>query len=264
MRYAICLSGQLRDWRVTFDTFIQHMPHCDVFISTWKSDETEEVVSKVGPLDIVENDFEAFQKDHISLLTKCFYKERRYDPLRPNRTKDLLPSLSMFFNIWKCNELKKKHEQQKRFTYEVVIRLRSELNFLRLPNQKLFRKIINGSKCIYIPKGFEWGGITDLFAFGSSPSMDIYSSVWTHFTPSAINSQYDVITNPERLLIYHFQSERLPFKTKKMDIRLRGTNIYPKDYVTKEIKSFSRKLPKRILPKSLRTWVRMQIGKILR
>jgi hypothetical protein len=264
MRYAICLSGQLRDWRGTFETFIRQMPHCDVFISTWNTDDTETAVREIGPQEIVENDFDTFKKDNVSLRTNCFYKERQFDPRRPNGKKDLLPSLAMFFNIWKCNELKKRHEQQEGFTYDVVIRLRSELNFLSLPNQDLFQKIIEGSNCIYVPKGYEWGGITDLFAFGSSQSMDTYSSVWTRFTPSAIDHQYDVITNNEELLIYHLESEGLPFKKKKMDICLRGTNIYPKVYLVMEILSFAIKLLKPILPKSIHSWLRIQIFKIRR
>ena len=240
------------------------MPHCDVFISTWKSDETEAVVRTVGPQELVEHDFEAFQKDHASLCTHCSYKERRYDPRRANGTKDLLPSLAMFFNIWKCNELKRQYEQQQGFTYDVVIRLRTELKFSRLPQQTLFRNILDGSKCIYLPRGFEWGGITDLFAFGSSPSMDIYSSVWTHFTPTVTGSQNEVITNPETLLIYHFLSEQLPFKKKKMDIRLRDKNIYPKFYWSMETLSLALAVLKPILPKFFHRGLQKQMNKIRR
>ena len=168
----------------------------------------------------------------------------------------------MFFNIWYCNELKKSHETLHGFTYDIVIRLRTELKFFSRPSTRLYQQIQQGSNETYIPIGYEWGGVTDLFAFGSSKSMDKYCSVWKKLSSQPKCNEEAPFLNNESLLLYHLKREGVQFEKTPLFIRLREIFIYKTPYREKVKVAFVESMKSllrlifHMLPRELRKKIR--------
>ena len=227
MRIALCISGQLRDWYGTYYSLINKISPCDVFVSTWKSDSNQAFFQTVKPLKISITDFDSFKQQHRQLITTPYYKGRLLHDDATKSCTNTEASMAMFFNIWRCNELKRQHEFVQGFKYDVVLRLRTELTFVRLPKITWFREIANGDQRIYIPYGYEWGGITDLFAMGCSQSMDRYASIWKQLTPETPALAGPFLKNNESLLLHHLNTEDIQFRKAPMKIILRDHRIDP-------------------------------------
>lgn len=60
---------------------------------------------------------------------------------------------------------------------------------------------------IYIPTYGDFGGINDQFAFSNSRNMDVYCSLFNRINEYLNEGQ---ILNPETLLKYHIEKNKLP------------------------------------------------------
>jgi hypothetical protein len=110
------------------------------------------------------------------------------------------PVFSMYYNIYKANQLREAYESQHNFKYDLVIRTRSDYG---LSNEVDLSKYDRTSNTVFMPNN-EWYGIgypsNDQFAFGNSAVMSIYADLVNHL------KEYDdrnVQFGPENMLGYH-------------------------------------------------------------
>lgn len=210
-RTAICISGYLREFELTFDRLYQHLfkfTDPDIYIHTWdylgaplrgfdsrlSRIRTNTVINKINklfsPVKIV-------VEPVIQLPTTALMHSRNYE------RRDINGMLSMFYKIEQCNKLKSAVENDRNFKYDCVVRLRSDLilcsSFNITPNSNMDR--------IYIPNGFDYGGINDQIAYGSSELMNKYSSIYSNI-PHLLSQGESF--NPEKLLNRHLITNKVP------------------------------------------------------
>lgn len=190
MKIALCLSGQMRTYKMCYNNLKKHILepfNPDVFIHTWSKTG---IVTKVKLLSIFQGNqqvtekelqkmyspknmvIEDFHNSYLEEIEGVRYPEilTKYVP-PPGRA-----SLPMYYKIKKCNDLKCEEENKNNFKYDLVIRLRPDLNILEpLPGEVLDNSHILWHSGKYIDTGFM---LSDRFAVSNSQNMDYYSSVF--------------------------------------------------------------------------------------
>lgn len=124
--------------------------------------------------------------DEKQIIFKKLFNDLKFISYERN---DIGP-ISMFYSIYKCNELKIKYENHNNMKFDKVIRMRFDSDFM---GKRLF--VNNFMNEIVIPNGPDWGGMNDQFAMGSSISMDYYSNLYNN-----IESLQHVPFHAEKLL----------------------------------------------------------------
>jgi len=190
MKIAICVSGQARNFKQSYESLKTHLLDkydCDVYFHTWKSINFESTNFGFGNTrySLTDNDY----KDLIQL-----YKPKNYiieKPIVFDASEYKCPiwrqplnnTLSMFYSIYKSTQLIEE-------TYDYIIRTRFDLDYskfnLELPQEG-----------IILP---EWNtdvrvkdrGHYDVFAIGKQQDMDVYSKVFSNII--------SYITNDEQFL----------------------------------------------------------------
>ena len=112
--------------------------------------------------------------------------------------------LSQYYNLFKSNELKKDHEKELNFKYDIVIRARTDYYFYREFTQEELNIEPN---TVYIPNIWDFGGVSSGFAYGNSESMDIYSNFFNKI--KEYNLQDNQTFHPERLKAHHINRSGL-------------------------------------------------------
>jgi len=175
MRVALCFSGQPRYLDKTVDSWFNNVirPHnCDVFCHFWKPCNKEEYLddwSKKKERKWV------FDYNKIGMLTPTVLLVEEQKNFR-NLLGDIKAhcpiqnTLSMLYSIDQSNKLKSYYEEANNFKYDVVIRARTDT----LVKNKLPLEDVKG-KIVYLEFRVTSG---DQFAYGSSESMDIFSTVY--------------------------------------------------------------------------------------
>lgn len=213
MKVALCLSGNLRNFKDTYYSF-QHylLSNYDVDVFFYGS-ENKEGLEK-NNIDL----YELFKPKKQVINTQEFYENISF-PIPPS-----FP-LYAFYNIKKCNDLKCDYEEKNNFKYDLVIRSRTDYFWFRyLKNEELELAKNN----ILIPKEWAFKSVnsyarSDVFAIGSSYLMDKYSSIFEKveeyvrsigkFHPESICG-YHLMTNNipnienERCVVFEYPSKR--------------------------------------------------------
>lgn len=212
-RVAVCISGYLRSFERTFDrlhTNLLKNINADVFIHTWDmlgaplrsfdapliKMNTHNVLNKINkiynPARLV---IEHGKNFPISALMHSKNTDRR----------DINGVLAMFYKIKACNQIKSDFERKHNFKYDCVIRIRSDLMFMTpfniTSNQNMDK--------LFIPFGYDYEGINDQVAYGSSAIMDQYSSIYDNIENLLREGEK---LNPERLLKSHITKLNLPLE----------------------------------------------------
>lgn len=121
---------------------------------------------------------------------------------------------NMFFRIFKANQFKQVFEIQNDLVFDVEFRIRADTKFDVTNPYNLDVK----ENTVYVPSPDSVspsirnrGGVTDLFAYGDSKSMNVYSQAWIEL-PQYIarlgKSQPHNCYNPE-LFLYHYLKDRI-------------------------------------------------------
>lgn len=179
MSTAILISGYLRHYDNILN-FIKteikpHFLQCDIFIHITKNESKED---KYFNLIDEENDV---KKIMSSINPKCILIESNETY---STNKNINSTINQWSKLYRLNELKKSYETIKNKKYDLVIRLRPDLN---IREKNLFNKKYNLNK-IYVPKdskidksklvNISDNFICDAFAFGDSQTMDKYFSIY--------------------------------------------------------------------------------------
>lgn len=195
MKIAICLSGLIRYPDNALKTINKIIPNDDIkiFIHTWKIRDKEFFSGKIfqpqyKELDKIAEDSIVFLDsfNYESVLVENFdsweikFKKIYRDLLVKCSPVDnyTIAPISMFYSIFKSNELKKKYEEENSMVFDRVIRMRMDSDYVQDGNIDLH----NYDEDLYIPLGEDWdGGINDQFAIGKSDIMDQYCNVYNNF-----------------------------------------------------------------------------------
>jgi len=233
MKIALCISGELRDYYNyidnIFDTIINKYD-TDVFLHTWNhdSDKVKNAINLYKPVKYLAEDFSAekviYSKKWLDVNNERIDKtDIKYDLANVGMVGKPQNIFSMYYSIFKSNELKKEYENENNFKYDIVLKFRPDLEFefefdFNIDNDIL---ILPYTVCHY--------GVCDHFAYGTSEMMDKYCDVWLNIEKYIENDDFPKNgpgggMNPETLLRYHLRNIR--FKQIKFKYKLRGGYIY--------------------------------------
>lgn len=171
MRVALCLSGKPKSYKAGYEYHKRNLldhHDVDVFIHTWKDNDNDLdfLIDNYRPKRIITTD--TFNTDNL----------KKYPDIHPNwPAKNVV---HMFYSIFRSNLEKKIYELESGFTYDAVIKSRFDYAL----NRTLPLDSMEAGK-IYVPEDMVKGRIppdgiicNDQFAFGDSPTMDIYSNTF--------------------------------------------------------------------------------------
>lgn len=216
MKIALCLSGQLRflqqGYAENIFPFILQGNDIDVFIHTWAIDDEQDGKSYIngGGFAMGSPVNKSYMLDVLNLYRPVKYLIQQQIPFEngkyPERTMPGIKShnlFSMFYSIYKSNQLKTEYEKENNFTYDIVIRCRFDI--------KLDKKIdltVDMSK-IYLPFNcFDTSnGYVDSVGYSSSNNMDIYSATFNNI--DTIMTNYDIGFCGEYILRKQLDSNNL-------------------------------------------------------
>lgn len=245
MKTAVCFSGRLVYPQYAENLF-KHVidPYkADVFIDTWiplfqttaalapnKADWQKILTLGTDSVEFENTNIQGFinlyQPKLINLeLFDLMPLTHQIRSVLPNSTKTYVGHesphtkrenvLFMWYKIWKCNQLRKLYEQVNRIRYDVVIRMRFDVQFETFP-------IIDPKrKTVYIPEGGDYeGGVCDQVALADSATMDLYCELWNEIYRY---STAGIGIHPESMLRKHLNINRLDIARFPAGLTLRGS-----------------------------------------
>ena len=205
MKVALCFAGHMRDLSET-KTFWKDLIKkydIDVYASFWDIEnpelgdtikEFEKVYSpkrmEVESYDIFKQTTQNFASLHIQSPTNI--------PTIFQETSKAFGQLSMYYKVWRCNNLTK----QLGIEYDLIIRARIDTlldeNFNIVQNNML-NVPMGINNCASFPNS---EGINDCFAYGSPKIMDYYSFIFLQMMEYLRDGHY--LFPPEHFLAVHF------------------------------------------------------------
>ena len=206
MKIALCLSGQPRGLPLSLDIINDQLikPNniTDVFVHTWYDSscdglpfDSAQPAQEDGRLGIWKPNTDKILKEKlnpISILCESPNSFEQFSHLPGPSSAVQTKLASLFYGFWKSNELKKQYEEEKGFKYDLVIRTRIDLYY---PDPILLKSDIKEDE-IVVPKSFQehrmndsypistggdYSSMVDIFAYGPSPNMDKFCSVYPEF-----------------------------------------------------------------------------------
>jgi hypothetical protein len=221
MDIAVCISGGIKYPEKSLKSLKNIFPNenIKVFIHTWKINDRKtylkntKITREEELILYVETEkTEQLKKilyetsyDRLDILKKYNYQDVLIENFDEKAIifKNLFDSLnfisyerndigfiSMFYSIYKCNELKIKYENENNMKFDKVIRMRFDSDFMG--KKLLVNELVDD---LVIPNGPDWEGLNDQFAVGSSESIDYYSNLYNNFA-----SLQHISFQPEKLL----------------------------------------------------------------
>jgi len=197
MRVALCLSGKYRNALECFDSIKKniidiHRP--DIFISSWTN--PKDVQHIMYDTQFSENDTNHTQicqmYNPISFELETYdssidgYFSRIIESTHPQSDEErdgCMRLLGQWYKRMRCNQLKQEWERKNGFLYDVVIVCRFDLQFF----EPILVNTIN-PKTIKFASGYDWwGGLGDLFFWGSSPIVDKVCELFNHIPYYRLN-----------------------------------------------------------------------------
>jgi len=239
MKIALCLSGLAHNldhyYPITKSGILDKF-QCDTFVAIWENDYTgcwdsehEKAIELYKPVlyhteyqkligdpprtELTDKFMSEYpRKDRWANFRKGYPEEKKFKTGWGRQN-----VLNLFYQIWKCNELKKIQECRMNKTYDVVIRARVdrgwEINHkLRQKKNTIFFHNLKDANCLS-----DWG------AYGSSEDMDKYV-VWPNIVKIAEQQEQWTITeethkgawyhwlDPHRTLRQHLENEDLEWE----------------------------------------------------
>jgi hypothetical protein len=138
MKAALLFSGKLGDWKECFESISKNIIkpfNPDIFLTTWEGEDVDDFSRTFSPSALRLLNFE----DCIKLL--------KVDKLTRKPSEGLIPMLA---GIKGVHSLYREYEQEKSTSYDLVIRLRPDIQILESVNQQEIEDCIK-SKCIRTP-----------------------------------------------------------------------------------------------------------------
>jgi hypothetical protein len=224
MKVAVCLSGAIKYPEKSLESIKKIYPNdfLKVFIHTWEIENKKEYgrdsfSGKMGlyaEMDILnEYQYEDILIENYNIKREEF--QNIFDTLqfKESHRKDV-GIISMYYSIFKSNELKVLYETRNNFIFDRVIRMRFDSDFK--DKDLILDENVNG---IQIPNGSDYAGINDQFAIGNSEDMNLYCNLF-----NKLETLKDMEYNPERLLSIYFDRIQIKSKVQRFDFEVKINN----------------------------------------
>lgn len=193
MNIAICISGSVRYPHIGLESMKKILPsNGKVFIHTWSNVKSGKFLKTVHDLhykegikEMINTDFDLSQYSYEKIKVdnfgskydelKTLFDSLTFRPFERVRGRSDIGVISMYYSIYQANKLKSEYEKENGIIFDQVVRMRFDSDFV---NGILdLTKTINFDLCIPDIR-FDYAGINDQFAVGSSKTMDIYSNIY--------------------------------------------------------------------------------------
>lgn len=181
-KVAICISGLTRTGIPAYPCFHQFFQHlnADVFFHTWQDspNKIDKIIQLYQPRDYIVQ--QPFDKD-------------------PHTRSDGMGSWgNMLYSMMMANELKKSHEIDNNFRYDLVIKTRFDLIFPKnpqFPAGEMCQRTIycSGGNMGFNHTDYENHGINDIIFWGDSESMDLATNVYMYYKHRALEINQQLI-----------------------------------------------------------------------
>ena len=189
MNIAICVSGSIRYPELGLKSINKIIPkNAKVFIHTWKNVRSGKFLKtihrlkrKEGIKEMIDTNFDLLKYSYEKLKVDDFgemfddFTSLFYSLKFSHYWRDDVGILSMYYSIYQANKLKCEYEKEHNMLFDRVIRMRFDSDFVR--ESLDVRKTIPFDLCIPDSR-FDYDGINDQFAIGTSQIMDIYSNIY--------------------------------------------------------------------------------------
>tara|TARA_R100000152_G_C6781573_1_gene216365 strand:+ start:4587 stop:5366 length:780 start_codon:yes stop_codon:yes gene_type:complete len=215
MKTAVYLSGFTNRMQETYPylkKYILDPLQADLFFFGYENDQhsTDNILETYQPIRHSIRKFDKEIETEIYDRYLASHDNAKLSDLNKHITRhpSPIPLMSQFYNLLKCNELKRQKEKEENFTYDVVIRIRSDMFFCRSIKSDIKHSDEKLDTHIFSNDSWDWlGGYTDAFAFGNSKNMDTYCSFFDSIAKYILDDQIKL--HPETLLKHHFTKTNL-------------------------------------------------------
>ncbi len=199
MKIALLLTGGLRNFEDTYSSFKHYLLDVydiDVFFYGLSNkfgieQNTVSFVEKFKPKKYIINDNSYYEKFEVN---KSYIKS----------------SFFSFYNVLKCNELRKEYEKENDFEYDLIIRSRLDYFWFRRIDEIELEEAKN-----FILTPVDWSfksvntfALSDIFAIGNRENMDIYCQLFHKIDDYCKFFKF----HPESLVGFHISNSKLPSK----------------------------------------------------
>ena len=218
-KVAICIAGEMRYWEITKNVFNSF--DADIFISTWDTnDRQDNYPYKFHGNKNINNEI----VDGLDNLIEAEFLPKEIE------SKFTFNIPKYWYLIHRCNILKNKQEVKENFKYDCVIVTRPdnviEKNIIRKIPKKLDELYVYSSKISPSDETFGFQTM-DSLSFGTSSTMDIYSSLYKHIYMS---EDYNVIPMGHSLIPFYMKYIGLNMSDKEITHDMINKILKPKQY----------------------------------
>jgi len=205
MKIAICFSGAIRGFDECYPSIYKYLIkplNPDIFLHTWNIPKVDKrldvsfkmqkdsctheyVIEKLKPLRHIVEPYNKKTEERIHNLagfgdTEITVFPKGYKKRHEEYIKYVYNSLGMYYSIFTANELKRKHEIENGFKYDLVIRARLDFIWQDYVLPEMFPKL--GDRLMYIIRDdyVYLSGLTtnDKFLGASSRNMDEFCLIF--------------------------------------------------------------------------------------
>ena len=218
-KVAICIAGEMRYWEITKNVFNSF--DADIFISTWDTnDRQDNYPYKFHGNKNINNEI----VDGLDNLIEAEFLPKEIE------SKFTFNIPKYWYLIHRCNILKNKQEVKENFKYDCVIVTSPdnviEKNIIRKITKKLDELYVYSSKISPSDETFGFQTM-DSLSFGTSSTMDIYSSLYKHIYMS---EDYNVIPMGHSLIPFYMKYIGLNMSDKEITHDMINKIRKPKQY----------------------------------
>ena len=201
MKIAIQISGEFRMLHLCLPALHKVLEghSVDFFVHTWRKEEEGETYPFPGRYEWHKTMFVFGHGKGLAAFQPRSYLVETYEDKTELHSKPR--SMSMFYSIYMANELRKSYEKQMEFTYDLVMRYRTDCIletriFDSLPTKKPFLVIPVSSRVVNVDGPCEGSSICDWIAYGTPDTMDAYCATYLTW----LEQPSDQIPIPESML----------------------------------------------------------------
>lgn len=210
MKIALCFSGMLRNFEVTYPSIKKylldtHSP--DVFFAGYPNKKGLEYC-KDKFIELY-NPKKMFIQEYSDDLRKNICNNEEKYLIRTREETKINNFLSQIYNIKICDNLRQQYENENNFQYDVVIRTRLDVFYFKKFEEEELNLAKSGN--ILIPTEWDFKevnpvGVSDSFAMSNSINMTKYASLYDNFDNYF---QQGVQMHPETMFGFHVLQQKL-------------------------------------------------------